>query len=114
MSKAISRNQAAPHLGDRVRVTPMGGGAALEGALEARSTAWPRHRRSRPFHQRQPAAQREPDLQLGAAGAAQPVRIKLDPAAAGRTAGRRQTVTVQVLENKAPGRAISAPAPQEG
>jgi multidrug resistance efflux pump len=44
-----------------------------------------------------------------------PVRIKLDPLPQGARLVAGQTVTVQVLENKAPrDAAISAPAPQKG
>jgi multidrug resistance efflux pump len=100
------------HLGDRVRVTPMGGGAALEGAVDSVAAGIADRDRSTSANLL-PSV--NPTFNWVRLAQRIPVRIKLDPLPQGARLVAGQTVTVQVLENKAPrDAAISAPAPQKG
>ena len=74
------------HPGDPVRVQLMGEPHVLTGRVESVAAA---HRRSRAFRQRGPAGQHQPDLQLGAPGAARAGARQAGRCAAdGATGGR--------------------------
>ncbi|WP_394791454.1 efflux RND transporter periplasmic adaptor subunit [Rhodoferax sp.] len=83
------------HVGDRVGVTPMGGGTALPGVVESLAAGIADHDRS-------PSASLLPNVNptFNWVRLPQriPVRIKLDPLPAGERLVAGETVTVQVLE----------------
>jgi multidrug resistance efflux pump len=100
------------HLGDRVRVTPMGGGAALEGAVDSVAAGIADRDRSTSANLL-PSV--NPTFNWVRLAQRIPVRVKLDPLPEGARLVAGQTVTVQVLENNAPRNAAApAPSPQKG
>ncbi|MBB4219441.1 MULTISPECIES: HlyD family secretion protein [Variovorax] len=100
------------HLGDRVRVTPMGGGAVLEGSVESVAAGIADHDRSTSANLL-PSV--NPTFNWVRLAQRIPVRVKLDPLPQGARLVAGQTVTVQVLENKpAQKTAATASTPQKG
>ncbi|KLN54196.1 efflux RND transporter periplasmic adaptor subunit [Variovorax paradoxus] len=95
------------HLGDRVRVTPMGGGAVLEGAVDSVAAGIADHDRSTSANLL-PSV--NPTFNWVRLAQRIPVRIKLDPLPQGARLVAGQTVTVQVLEGQAARSAGAAPA----
>jgi hypothetical protein len=85
------------HLGDRVRVTPMGGGAVLEGAVDSVAAGIADRDRSTSANLL-PSV--NPTFNWVRLAQRIPVRIKLDPLPQGARLVAGQTVTVQVLDNK--------------
>ncbi|MBD9666438.1 multidrug resistance efflux pump [Variovorax paradoxus] len=100
------------HLGDRVRVTPMGGGAVLEGAVDSVAAGIADHDRSTSANLL-PSV--NPTFNWVRLAQRIPVRIRLDPLPQGARLVAGQTVTVQVLEHP-PARHAGAPAaePKKG
>jgi len=100
------------HLGDRVRVTPMGGGAVLEGAVDSVAAGIADRDRSTSANLL-PSV--NPTFNWVRLAQRIPVRIKLDPLPQGARLVAGQTVTVQVLGNKPAHSAVApAAAPQKG
>jgi multidrug resistance efflux pump len=100
------------HLGDRVRVTPMGGGAVFEGAVDSVAAGIADRDRSTSANLL-PSV--NPTFNWVRLAQRIPVRIKLDPLPQGARLVAGQTVTVQVLENNTPRNAAApVPAPQKG
>ncbi|AGU48051.1 RND efflux transporter, MFP subunit [Variovorax paradoxus B4] len=95
------------HLGDRVRVTPMGGGAVLEGAVDSVAAGIADHDRSTSANLL-PSV--NPTFNWVRLAQRIPVRIKLDPLPQGARLVAGQTVTVQVLEGQAARSVGAAPA----
>jgi multidrug resistance efflux pump len=83
------------HLGDRVRVMPMGGGAALDGTVESVAAGIADHDRSTSANLL-PSV--NPTFNWVRLAQRIPVRVKLDPLPEGVRLVAGQTVTVQVLE----------------
>jgi multidrug resistance efflux pump len=96
------------HLGDRVRVTPMGGGAVLEGAVDSVAAGIADRDRSTSANLL-PSV--NPTFNWVRLAQRIPVRVKLDPLPEGARLVAGQTVTVQVLDRVA---ARAAAAPQKG
>lgn len=92
------------HLGDRVRVTPMGGGAVLEGAVDSVAAGIADRDRSTSANLL-PSV--NPTFNWVRLAQRIPVRVKLDPLPEGARLVAGQTVTVQVLEH-------GAAAPKKG
>ncbi|MDQ0610606.1 multidrug resistance efflux pump [Variovorax sp. W1I1] len=86
------------HLGDRVRVTPMGGGAVLEGAVDSVAAGIADRDRSTSANLL-PSV--NPTFNWVRLAQRIPVRVKLDPLPEGARLVAGQTVTVQVLEHGA-------------
>jgi multidrug resistance efflux pump len=82
------------HLGDRVRVTPMGGGAVLEGAVDSVAAGIADRDRSTSANLL-PSV--NPTFNWVRLAQRVPVRVKLDTLPAGTRLVTGQTVTVQVL-----------------
>ncbi|HEY9027111.1 MAG TPA: efflux RND transporter periplasmic adaptor subunit, partial [Burkholderiaceae bacterium] len=100
------------HVGDRVRVTPMGGGAVLEGSVESVAAGIADHDRSTSANLL-PSV--NPTFNWVRLAQRIPVRVKLDPLPQGARLVAGQTVTVQVLENKPVQKtAATASTPQKG
>lgn len=83
------------HVGDRVGVTPMGGGPALPGVVESLAAGIADHDRS-PSANLLPSV--NPSFNWVRLPQRIPVRIQLDPLPAGERLVAGETVTVQVLE----------------
>jgi len=83
------------HLGDRVRVMPMGGGAALDGTVESVAAGIADHDRSTSANLL-PSV--NPTFNWVRLAQRIPVRVKLDPLPEGVRLVAGQTVTVQVVE----------------
>jgi len=96
------------HLGDRVRVTPMGGGAVLEGAVDSVAAGIADRDRSTSANLL-PSV--NPTFNWVRLAQRIPVRVKLDPLPEGARLVAGQTVTVQVLERDA---AHAAATPKKG
>jgi multidrug resistance efflux pump len=94
------------HLGDRVRVMPMGGGAALDGTVESVAAGIADHDRSTSANLL-PSV--NPTFNWVRLAQRIPVRVKLDPLPEGVRLVAGQTVTVQVVED---GQAVQAGAAQ--
>ncbi len=88
------------HLGDRVRVTPMGGGAVLEGAVDSVAAGIADHDRSTGANLL-PSV--NPTFNWVRLAQRIPVRIRLDPLPPGAHLVAGQTVTVQVVEDQRKG-----------
>ena len=104
------------HVGDRVGVTPMGGGAALPGVVESVAAGIADHDRS-PSSNLLPNV--NPTFNWVRLPQRIPVRIQLDPLPTGVRLVAGETVTVQVQEKAAPEKAKplasnAAPAAPKG
>jgi multidrug resistance efflux pump len=83
------------HIGDRVRVTPMGGSAVLDGTVESVAAGIADHDRSTSSNLL-PSV--NPSFNWVRLAQRIPVRVRLDPLPAGERLVAGQTVTVQVVE----------------
>lgn len=93
------------HVGDRVRVSAMGGGAVWTGSVDSLAAGIADHDRS-PSASLLPSV--NPTFNWVRLPQRIPVRVKLDPLPAGERMVAGQTVTVQVVE----GAASAAPTPR--
>ncbi len=113
-SKAISKKPSCPASTSATACAsrPMGGGAVFEGAVDSVAAGIADHDRSTSANLL-PSV--NPTFNWVRLAQRVPVRIKLDPLPQGTQLVAGQTVTVQVLENKAAQKtAATTPAPQKG
>jgi len=99
------------HVGDRVQVTPMGGGAVLAGTVDSLAAGIADHDRSTSANLL-PSV--NPTFNWVRLAQRIPVRVRLDPLPEGTRLVAGQTVTVQVVEQPVSHTAVATPAGPKG